>query len=95
MGVPVAPSNSIQSMVVDVSFSGGIVGMFTSRNAKIQRELQRWNDQGYSLKHIIPPSPNFLEALFEVLILICTFAIWCPRPGLTLIFERAPGSPVA
>ncbi len=71
-----------------MSYNGGLIGLFTSRRAALERTIQQWNGQGYRLMHVLPSKAGIWHTLVQLVCLMLTITLWCPDPGETLVFER-------
>ena len=86
---PSVQPQQLNTKVVQMSYSGGIIGMLLSnKRKKLEDEIQRWNDDGYRLRHVLPGKPGLADVIVQAIILVCTFMLYAPTPGEALIFER-------
>lgn len=96
-GAPVlAPAGSeampatlqLESKVIQMSYHGGLIGMFSDNRKKLQDEIQRWNDDGFRLRHVLPGKPGIFTVIVQAVCLFFTMMLWAPVPGEALVFER-------
>ena len=76
--------------VVNVSLTGGIIGLFSSSpmnalNSRIQAE----NTSGWKVIQVIPAdSGNIFLALFRLILLVCTLFLYTTSNGYYVVMER-------
>lgn len=76
--------------VVNVSLTGGIIGMFSSspRNV-LNSRIQNENASGWKVIQVIPAdSGNIFLTVFRLLLLICTLFLYTTSNGYYVILER-------
>jgi hypothetical protein len=85
---PESGGTTLESRVVQMNYTGGIIGIFSNKRIKLESEIQRWNGDGYRLRHVLPSKSGIAQAIVQLLCLTVTLMIWCVEPGETLVFER-------
>jgi hypothetical protein len=87
---PHAPpaGGSIESRIVLMSYSGGLIGMFSQPHRALEAVIRTHNAEGYRLMHVLPGMHGAIAVLVQLFCLCFTLMIWAPIPGQTLIFER-------
>lgn len=78
-----------QTAIIQVNFTGGIIGMLGSNNGeKLQEAIRAKTLQGWRVVQIMPSdSGNLLMALFRLLLLLCTLFLFTITPGYWVVFE--------
>ena len=76
------------TLVRQMSYNGGLLGAFSSDRKKLQVEINRQNDQGYRLAHVLPGKVSALSVVVQLVCLLLTLFLWSPVYGETLVFER-------
>lgn len=77
-----------RNIVINVNLKGGLIGIFSSPKNVIKNILENYNNQGYSFVYSLPPNPNPLFFILQLLCLIVTFGIYCPLPSYMMILEK-------
>ena len=78
----------VDSHISQVTYTGGIIGMFSDRRRKLELHIQRENEDGWRLRHVLPPKNTLFQTMLQAVCLIVTVMLWAPEPGETLIFEQ-------
>lgn len=78
----------LESKIALMTYTGGLIGLFSNQRMKLQTEIQSWNDKGYRLRHVLPSKPNIFQTIVQMICLCFTLTLWAPVPGETLVFER-------
>ena len=74
--------------VTRVTYTGGIIGLFSDRNRQLQLAIGAHYGEGYRLRHVLPGRPSIIWTIIQLFCLMITLLLWAPEPGETLIFER-------
>ena len=77
-----------KNKVVNVSLSGGIVGIFVSPRKKIEEKINFMNAQGYKFVYSLGANSNIIFLIFSVFVLAITCFIYMPLPSYMLVFEK-------
>lgn len=77
-----------RNIVINVNLKGGLIGIFSSPKNVIKNILENYNNQGYSFVYSLPPNPNPLFFILQLLCLAVTFGIYCPLPSYMMILEK-------
>ena len=85
---PERPGAILTSHVMAVTYTGGIIGIFSDKKRRLQDTIQNENNRGFRLRHVLPSRPTAFSALVQFVCLCLTLMFWCQEPGETLIFER-------
>lgn len=84
-------TNQPVNKIVNVSFTGGIIGLFTdSPKRKLQKVAQMANEKGLKIVEVIPASGGNLFTIFlRLFILVVTMFLYTPASGYYVILENA------
>ncbi len=82
------PGKVIESRIVLMSYTGGLLGIFSEPHKELELILRQNNAQGFHLIQVLPGNPGVGAVLVQLFFLCITFTIWAPIPGEKLIFER-------
>ncbi len=77
-----------KNRVVNVSLSGGIVGLFISPRQRIENEINYMNEQGYKFVYSLGANSNIVFLGFAIFVLFITLFIYMPVPSYMLVFEK-------
>ncbi|MGL5955464.1 MAG: hypothetical protein ACRC0X_02495 [Brevinema sp.] len=78
----------MKNKVVTISLRGGLLGLFQSPQAQIQKVLEQEAVDGWKVKFVLPPNPNPLFFLIQTLLCIITLFIYFPLPSYMVLFDR-------
>lgn len=77
-----------KNIAVNINLKGGFLGLFSSPKNIIKNTLENYNNQGYHFVYALPPNPNPLFFIVQVLCLAFTLGIYCPVPSYIMILEK-------
>lgn len=75
----------MKSKVVTINLRGGL---FQSPRAKIQQVLEEESVNGWKVKFVLPPNPNPLFIVVQLLLVFITIDIYFPLPSYMILFKR-------
>ena len=78
----------MKNKVVNVSLSGGIVGLFVSPRQRIEEKINSMNAQGYKFVYSLGANSNIIFLGFAIFVLFITCFIYMPLPSYMLVFEK-------
>lgn len=77
-----------RNMVINVNLKGGFIGLFSSPKNVIKNILENYNNQGWNFVYALPPNPNPLFFIVQLICLVFTLGIYCPLPSYMMILEK-------
>lgn len=84
----IADRDRFHCRVEPVTYNGGIIGIFSPKRKKLESTIQKYNDEGYRLRHVLPSKSAAFDVVIQIVILVGTLFIWTIEPGETLVFEK-------
>ncbi len=80
-----------ENKVINVSFIGGIIGLFNTPRRRLEKAIQRANKEGWAVRQVQSGNPNIVFLLLSLILLIITLFLYMPTPGYMVILEREKG----
>ncbi len=77
-----------RNKVVNVPYCGDIMSFFNSPKNRLNSCIENHNNEGWSVKFIIPAQNNIFFVMWGILVLLMTAFVYQPLSGQTIIFEK-------
>ncbi len=72
-----------------INYTGGLIGvLFASSKGKLEKQVQKMNDEGWNLAFIHPESVNLVRYAIRLILLILTLSLWTIGSSELLVFEK-------
>lgn len=71
-----------------VPLIGGILGIFSSTDSEITRQMRAINDNNCRVVQMVPAKRDFISILVSFLLLVLTLGIYTRYPAYFIVWEK-------
>ncbi len=77
-----------ENKLAKINFYGGLIGLFFSEKAIINKELTKWNSNGYKAVQITSSPVSYFFVILSLLLLFATMFLFTFTNGVWILMEK-------